>query len=87
VRAATTQSGLATATPKTLATAKSTPTDTQKCAKSGPTGCPIDLYTLLGSSARMPFLQIDLSVNPTSSKAQTATVNNWEVTYSCPPSE
>ncbi|MFZ5890757.1 MAG: lectin-like protein [Myxococcota bacterium] len=87
VRAASTMAGLATATPKTLATAKSTPTDTQVCTKTGPAGCPIDLYALLGTSAKMPFLQLDVAVNPTSSKDKTATVNNWEVTYSCPPSE
>lgn len=87
VRAATTEAGLNTAAPKLVATAHASPTDTQNCSETGPKGCPIDLYALLGDLARAPFMQLDLTVNPSSNKNSTAMVDDWKVTYSCPPAE
>jgi hypothetical protein len=87
VRAATTQAGLSTATPQLVATAHASPTDTQVCSETGPKGCPINLYALLGNSARERFMQLDLTVNASSNKSGTATVDDWKVTYSCPPAE
>ncbi len=86
-RAANTKAGLSSAPAQLVATARLSPTDLQRCTESGPKGCPINLFKLLGASARLPFLQLDLTVNPTSDKLHTATANDWKVTYSCPPSE
>jgi hypothetical protein len=87
VRAATTEAGLDLAKSQLVATAHSTPTDTQLCSLSGPKGCPIDLYALLGDAAGYPFLQLDLTVNPSSNQSLTPMLDDWKVSYSCPPAE
>jgi hypothetical protein len=87
VRAATTQAGLAMATPQLVATAHTSPSDTQVCALTGPTGCPIDLYALFGSSAGAPFMQLDVTMYPSSNKSTTPMLEDWKVSYSCPPAE
>jgi hypothetical protein len=87
VRAATSEAGLATAPAQLVATAHASPTDTQLCSVAGPAGCPIDLYALLGDSAGFPFLQLDLKLNPSSDKSSTPMVDDWKVSYSCPPAE
>lgn len=72
----------------TLATAKAAPTDTQVCAMGGPAPCPVDMYTKLNLPAvRQEFLEFRITMNPTMDKAAAPTVNSWDITYSCPPSE
>lgn len=87
-RTATTQAGLASAPLVTLGTAKATP-NTQVCAMGGPAPCPIDIFNALGGlpEARYPFLELVYTINPTSDQSNTATVHNWEITYSCPDAE
>ena len=87
-RAATTQTGLASASFHDLAVAQSTPTNTQVCPMSGPSPCPVDLFTALGvPDQKLPWLELKVTLNPTSDKMQASVVNTWLVTYSCPPSE
>jgi hypothetical protein len=93
VQAATTQAGLVTAPLITLATARSTPTDTQVCpvpkipAQMPPPTCaPIDLFAKLGGlpAARYDFLQLSMDFTPNSLLTATPTVSDWQITYSCP---
>ncbi len=87
-RTADLQTGLSTATYKPLATAQSAPTDTQVCPLSGPSPCPVDLYIKLGTpDAKRRWLELEVTLNPTSNKLNTPTLNNWNITYSCPPGE
>jgi hypothetical protein len=88
VRAADTSSGLVSATLVPVGTAKASP-DTQKCALAGPSPCPYSLYTILGGmpAGNYPSLDLVMTFNPSSDKSKVATLNNWQVTYSCPPME
>jgi hypothetical protein len=87
VRAATTEMGLDIAKSQLVATAHASPTDTQLCSLSGPQGCPIDLFASLGNTAGYPFMQLDLKVNPSSNQSRTPMLDDWKVSYSCPPAE
>ena len=71
---------------KTIATARSTPTDTQKCPMTGPSPCPVNLFTSL-SSPTLEVLEVAITLNPSADKAYTPTVKSWQISYSCPPSE
>jgi hypothetical protein len=84
-RAAQTQADLATATSEYLATARSTPTDTQLCPMNGSVaGCPVDLYAVFGTpAAHRSFLELIATLHPSSNNGQGPTVNSWNVTYSC----
>jgi hypothetical protein len=86
-RTAQTQAGLASATYIDLPTAQSTPTDTQVCALSGPApDCPVDLYNTFGSpDNKFPWLELEIGLNPVTGGY--CTVNDWQITYSCPPAE
>lgn len=88
IRTAETEAALATATWTDLITAQASP-DTQVCAWAGPAPCPIDLYTALGGSpsAHHPFVEMELSLNPSSDGRQPSTLQAWELTYSCPFSQ
>ncbi len=68
--------------------AQATP-NTQVCPLAGPAPCPVDLYTALGGipEARNRYLELQISIQPTSDTNQTPSVNNWQVTYSCPDAE
>jgi hypothetical protein len=68
--------------------AQATP-DTQVCPLAGPAPCPVDLYTALGGlpEARNRYLELQITIQPTSDTNQTPSVNNWQVTYSCPDAE
>jgi hypothetical protein len=87
IRTATTEAGLATASWIPLATATSSP-DTQRCSMTGPSPCPIDLFTVLGGSSASathhPYAQVEATLNPSSDGAQPATVQGWQLNYSCP---
>lgn len=89
-RVALTPDRLAATTYVSLGTAKAIPTpDTHICSMTSPAGCPINLFTVFGGSpnANSPFLELEITINPSTDKTQGATVNGWQVSYSCPPSE
>jgi hypothetical protein len=88
-RVAMTNADLSAASYINLGNAKATPApDTHICSMAGPTGCPINLYTTFGTpDAHSEFLELRITMNPTSDKTQGAKVNNWQITYSCPPSQ
>ena len=84
-RTATSTAGLASATYATVATAPSSP---DSCPLSGPSPCPADIYNALGSAAaKRPYLELEVTVNPTSDNMLGPTVHDWSLTYSCPPNE
>jgi hypothetical protein len=86
-RTADTEAGLVAASFVDLATAQASP-DTQRCQLSGPVPCPVDLFQLLGADAAwMRYLQLEATVRPTTDQRSTATLNAWQITYSCPPAE
>jgi hypothetical protein len=70
----------------TLAHPATTGGDPAVCAINGvTTGCPKNLYTLLGPvAARNPILQLDLSLIAITASP---TVSSWQLSYSCLPSE
>ncbi len=72
-----------------IATAHATPTDTQVCPMGGPAPCPVDLFDALGGlpDAQKQYLRLQADLTPTTDKYKTPTLNNWQVTYSCPDSE
>jgi hypothetical protein len=86
-RVADTQANLASATYVDLPTAQSTPTNTQVCTLSGPApDCPVDLYNTFGTpDNKLPWLELEIGLNPVSGGV--CTVNDWQITYSCPPAE
>ncbi|MBK9265858.1 MAG: VWA domain-containing protein [Polyangiaceae bacterium] len=88
VRSSPTLAGLDNASYTTVATAKASP-DTQVCGMAGPSPCPINLFNELGGlpDARNNHLELMLTLYPATTKASAAIVNNWDITYSCPPSE
>jgi hypothetical protein len=86
-RTAPTQALLAESRFIDLATAKASP-DTQVCELSGPLPCPIDLYQTLGpAGAAMRYLELEAVLTPTSDRRSSPFLNDWQLTYSCPPSE
>ncbi len=87
-RVATTSGGLSAASYFALGTAKVTPTpDTHICSMVAPAGCPINLFNAFGGSpaANSEFLELEITMNPTSNLQQGAKVNNWQISYTCPP--
>lgn len=71
-------------TPTAVASAGS-----EVCAMGGPPPCPVSLYTALNGlpAANRKYLQLAMKILPTSDTNQTPTVNDWQVTYSCPDAE
>jgi len=89
-RVATTSAGLSLAAYVALGTAKATPApNTQICSMAGPAGCPINLFNALGGSptANSEFLELQITMNPTSDQKQGSKVNTWQISYTCPPSQ
>ncbi len=87
-RVATTNGGLGAASYFDLGRAKVTPApDTHLCSMAGPNGCPINLYTTFGGSpaANSEFLELRITMNPTTDMKQGSKVNNWQISYTCPP--
>ena len=81
-RVAKTQADLTTATWTTLATL---PPDPDSCPVSGPAPCPKSLYNTFGATqAKYPFLELEITLTPTTDKQFGPTVNSWNVAYSCP---
>lgn len=86
VRTAQSEADLEDATFTAAATATVT---AQDCAKNAPMDgvCPVDLYTLLGKlDSKEEFLELQVTVTP-GTDYSTPSVENWEITYSCPPGE
>ena len=86
------QADLAMAPVIQIATARSTPTDTQVCPVPKipaqmpvPTCAPIDLYAKLGGvpEARYDFLKLSMAFNPNTLQTVTPTIVDWQLTYSC----
>lgn len=71
-----------------LAIAKASP-NTQVCPMGGPAPCPVNVFNKLGGipNAQKEYLKLSTTVNPTTSGLSAPTINNWEITYSCPASE
>jgi hypothetical protein len=86
-RTADTAAGLASATYRLLGTAKTSPTDTHLC----PIGssCQIDLFKQFNGppDAMRDYLELSVTLKQNLSAGQSSTVNNWQLTYSCPPAE
>ncbi|MCK6587698.1 MAG: VWA domain-containing protein, partial [Polyangiaceae bacterium] len=70
----------------TLATAGAA---SQVCPMVGPAPCPVNLFDKLGGipNAQNEYLKLVIKTNPTTDKSGAPTINNWEITYSCPASE
>ncbi len=70
-----------------VATAQASP-DTQVCPMTGVAGCPVDLFTALGAPDVFgSVLELNVTLIPSTAATSTPTVNNWQLTYSCPPTE
>ena len=90
VRTADTQAGLASATFISAGTAEALPVDTQVCALTGPgPACPVDLFATLSGipDAQREFLELEVTINPTSDMSTSATLNSWQVKHTCVDSE
>ncbi|MBI3205989.1 MAG: VWA domain-containing protein [Myxococcales bacterium] len=86
VRTADTQAGLSSAGWHNLAVAQSVPTDTQVCPLTGPAPCPIDAFAALGfPDQKRAWAQLEMALVP--GGGGIPTVNTFNLTYSCPPSE
>jgi hypothetical protein len=71
----------------TLATAK-TATNTSTCSMGGPIPCPVDVYAALAlPAATEPVLELVMTLTPSTGGASAPTLVDWQLTYSCPPSE
>ncbi|MBW2459145.1 MAG: hypothetical protein JRI68_31900, partial [Deltaproteobacteria bacterium] len=89
-RTAATEGELGAATWASVATAESSPTDTQKCQLSGPAPCPLDLWTILGGPplVHLDVLELKATLVPGGpNDSITPSLNSWQVTYSCPDSQ
>lgn len=89
MRTADTAAGLASAAYTAVATAQSSPTNTQVCNVSTGPPCPIDMFLALGGlpKARHRFVELELDLSPTSNGAAAPIVYDWKLTFSCPDSE
>jgi hypothetical protein len=70
------------------------PPDPAVCLGSGPSPqCPIDLYRKLSqnltalTNARLHYVELAVTLNPTSNSRFSPTLNDWNITYSCQPNE
>ena len=85
VRTAQSEAGLSSATWQDAATATA---DSPDCAKGSPVAgaCPVDMYSLLGAvEAKRDYLELEVTLTPDGEVAPT--LEDWELTYSCPPDE
>jgi hypothetical protein len=58
------------------------------CSISGPMPCPKDLYAALGAAnAKKGLLELEVTLKPSPAANVAPTLNSWNVTYSCVPSE
>ncbi|WP_437751160.1 vWA domain-containing protein [Sorangium sp. So ce1389] len=89
VRTADDPDDLDAMTEVSVATAHRVPTDTQVCDESSTPTCAIDLFSALGElpDARREYLDLQMTLNPTSTGGGGVQVQDWEITYSCPDTE
>jgi hypothetical protein len=89
IRTATSVADLPNQSFLSLATASTASPTGSVCKMSGPPPCPADLYTTLGGlpAVRGPVLELEVTLNPSSTSTQTPVLNNWQISYSCPPAE
>jgi hypothetical protein len=74
------------AAPVTLAaTAHATPADTQVCDATSTPPCAVDLAAL--PEAQADYLELQVTLNPTSDGMGGVQVQDWEIGYSCPDAE
>ncbi len=85
VRTAETEAGLAAADLVKVADISAANGNTD-CYSPDVSGCPMDLYALLGGvpQAMYPFIEIEATLNPTSDGEQMPRITDWELTFSCP---
>jgi hypothetical protein len=58
----------------------------QTCGLGGPLpDCPVSLYDQLGGgpAARSPYLELRATLSPNSARTSKATLNSWEITFTC----
>lgn len=51
----------------------------------GVADCPVDLFEVLGDDNNREFLELEITVTP--SRGETPSVEDWQITFSCPLSE
>jgi hypothetical protein len=63
--------------------------DPAVCPMSGPSPCPKDLFAALGGApgATNGDLTLQVTLTPSPDGQVAPTLNSWQITYSCPPSE
>lgn len=59
------------------------------CSAPTVTGCPIDMYEALDGAplAHHAYVQVEVTMTPTSDKSQLPTVDEWSLSYSCVDAE
>ncbi|WP_437910140.1 DNRLRE domain-containing protein [Sorangium sp. So ce327] len=85
VRSADDTADLGAAAVTLAATAHATPADTQVCDDTSTPPCAVDLGALPGAQA--DYLELQVTLNPTSDGAGGVQVQDWEIGYSCPDVE
>jgi hypothetical protein len=69
------------------------PPDPAVCTLNGPGQCPIDLYEELSqnrtvlSNAKLRFVELGITLNPTSNGRFSPSVSDWDISYSCQANE
>jgi hypothetical protein len=63
--------------------------DPANCPLGGPAPCPKDLFVALGGAgaANNEVLDLKITLTPPTDLSVAPTLNSWQVTYSCPPSQ
>jgi len=69
-----------------MANAATTPINTQSCTYSGPSGCPVNLFTKLGVNNNLPILELRATLEPGPIGAAPS-LTKWEVAFSCQPAQ
>ena len=70
-----------------VASAHAIPTNTQRCEFSPSSGCPIDIFSLLGSPAQtQTVLELRVILVP-GTNGEGPLLRDWRVRFSCPPSQ
>ncbi|WP_437593903.1 DNRLRE domain-containing protein [Sorangium sp. So ce1000] len=85
VRSADDTADLGAAAVTLAAAARATPADTQVCDDTSTPPCAIDLGAL--PEAQADYLELQVTLNPTSDGAGGVQVQDWEIGYSCPDTE
>jgi hypothetical protein len=83
-RSADTEADLADASYEEIATL-SAANGNASCSAPDVDGCPLDLYTALGGAPNVhhAFIEIEVTVNPTSDGSALPAIDTWSVSHSC----